>query len=721
MPVTPTYPGVYLQEIDSGVRTIIGVATSITAFLGRAARGPVNQPYLINSYADYERVFGGLHKDSTMSYAVCDFYTNGGSQALIVRLYAPLVAFDEYTAAEAVGEVANQVVKAALAADPNAKLTDADVSALTGDGKAVDTEVKKFTSEPAQSAAKAVAAAVKSAAEKDKPAQGIIDTVSEKLKDYPITTAKLSVGGTDDSAAAKAIQDEVSNIVGADDAALDAAKVDDLDPTKLDKSIGKKLTEYKGKPGEQAAKDVADVAKAKAAIGTLAKVVKDAVADKVSEIKGAAVPLELTAKYEGAWGNNLLARIEHPSQEIAKQVIDRYRLPTGTKLFDLFVHDPSTGNTEVFRNLTTSPGRRSVVEVLENESNLVRIDGTPSPVIPAAHATVPANKIWEDESAPSKVSIEAQESRALNDSLDFVGNRDQKTGIYALETADLFNLMCIPPDTRDDDLPRDVASQALDYCVDRRAFLIVDPPKLWGNAGGDAANKVKAAMEKNGLKLAGLRGRNAMVYFPRVKMSNPLRDDQIELFPACGIIAGLFARTDVQRGVWKAPAGIDASLNGVQELEVKLNDLENGMLNPLGVNVLRNLRVYGNVMWGSRTLRGADAFADDYKYIPIRRLALYIEESLYRGTQWVVFEPNDEPLWGQVRLGVGAFMHDLFRQGAFQGRTPRDAYFVKCDKDNNPQSDINKGIVHIDVGFAALKPAEFVIITLQQMAGQIQV
>jgi phage tail sheath protein FI len=158
----------------------------------------------------------------------------------------------------------------------------------------------------------------------------------------------------------------------------------------------------------------------------------------------------------------------------------------------------------------------------------------------------------------------------------------------------------------------------------------------------------------------------------------------------------------------------------VQKLEYKLTDPENGVLNPLAINCLRNFPIYGPVSWGARTLNGADQMADDYKYIPVRRLALYIEESLYRGTQWVVFEPNDEPLWAQIRLNVGSFMHDLFRKGAFQGKTPADAYFVKCDNQSTTQSDINLGIVNISVGFAPLKPAEFVVIQIQQMAGQIQ-
>src|SRR5262245_10158048 len=151
-----------------------------------------------------------------------------------------------------------------------------------------------------------------------------------------------------------------------------------------------------------------------------------------------------------------------------------------------------------------------------------------------------------------------------------------------------------------------------------------------------------------------------------------------------------------------------------------MNDAQNGQLNPIAVNCLRTLTPYGNVVWGSRTLHGDDARASEYKYISVRRMALFLEESLFRGTQWVVFEPNDEPLWAQIRLNIGAFMNNLFRQGAFQGKTPRDAYFVKCDRETTTQNDINLGIVNIHVGFAPLKPAEFVVLKLQQMAGQIE-
>ena len=211
---------------------------------------------------------------------------------------------------------------------------------------------------------------------------------------------------------------------------------------------------------------------------------------------------------------------------------------------------------------------------------------------------------------------------------------------------------------------------------------------------------------------------NAAVYFPRVKYPNPTKGGAVEEFPLCGIIAGLYAATDASRGVWKAPAGVDAALLGVSELSVRMTDLENGLLNPVGINCLRSFPAAGTVVWGARTLKGDDQTPDDYKYVPVRRLALFVEESLYRGTQWAVFEPNDEPLWAQLRVNIGAFLNGLFRQGAFAGSSPAQAYRVKCDAETTTAADVNKGVVNVLVGFAPVKPAEFVVLKIQQLAGQ---
>ena len=292
------------------------------------------------------------------------------------------------------------------------------------------------------------------------------------------------------------------------------------------------------------------------------------------------------------------------------------------------------------------------------------------------------------------------------------GGGDAKRGIYALEKADLFNLLCIPPHSQQGDIEVQLTSDAIAYCEGRRAMMLVDPPSGW--VGKDQA--------KSGIGTgAGDPSKNAAIFFPRLMQPDPLRDGNVKVFAPSGAVAGIFARTDTERGVWKAPAGLDATVRGVPQLSVPLTDAENGELNPLGINCLRAFPASGRVVWGSRTRVGDDRLASEWKYIPVRRTALFIEESLYRGTQWVVFEPNDEPLWAQIRLNVGAFMQDLFRKGAFQGKTPREAYLVKCDNETTTQNDINLGIVNIIVGFAPLKPAEFVIIKLQQLAGQIEV
>jgi uncharacterized protein len=184
----------------------------------------------------------------------------------------------------------------------------------------------------------------------------------------------------------------------------------------------------------------------------------------------------------------------------------------------------------------------------------------------------------------------------------------------------------------------------------------------------------------------------------------------------CGAVAGVMARIDAQRGVWKAPAGPEAVLAGVVQLTVPLDDRHQRELNPLGINCF-GAHAAGHVIWGARTLAGDDRQASEWKYIPVRRTALYIEESLHRGTRWAAFDANDERLWARLRESVGTFMQTLFRQGAFAGRTPQDSYLVRCDRETTTDADIRRGVVNIVVGFAPLKPAEFVILRIQQPAG----
>ena len=344
---------------------------------------------------------------------------------------------------------------------------------------------------------------------------------------------------------------------------------------------------------------------------------------------------------------------------------------------------------------------RYLPRVLEQSSALVRVekDSTGKDRVPNVRPTAATTSATANSGSDGAALTGAQ----------LRGSLANKTGLYALEKADLFNLLCIPPYLADGNVDAAVVTEAAQYCETRRAMLLVDPPSEWQTT----------AQVIDGIATVGTRSKNAALFFPRLRQPNPLRENQLEDFAPCGSVAGIIARTDAQRGVWKAPAGLDATLIGTAALTTKLTDGENGQLNPLGINCLRSFPVIGHVVWGARTLEGADQLASEWKYIPVRRLALFLEESLYRGTQFVVFEPNDETLWAQIRLNIGAFMQNLFRQGAFAGKTPAEAYFVKCDKETTTQNDINRGIVNIMVGFAPLKPAEFVILKFQQMAGQI--
>lgn len=253
----------------------------------------------------------------------------------------------------------------------------------------------------------------------------------------------------------------------------------------------------------------------------------------------------------------------------------------------------------------------------------------------------------------------------------------------------LFNLLVVPGDP-----PAEVTAAAVALAEDRGAICILDPPAAWATVDQAVAGASASTFP---------RSPNAALYFPRLAGPGPLRG------PA-GAVAGVCARSDVLRGVWAAPAGVEAALRWVDELSVPISDAENGRLNPLGVNCLRNFAGAGPVVWGART---TDDTGSEWKYVNVRRTALFLEQSLRRGLEGAVFEPNDEPLWGRVRAEAGAFLDDLFRRSAFAGTTPRDAYFVKCDRDTTTQDDIDSGRVNLVVGFAPARPAEFVRLTIR--------
>jgi uncharacterized protein len=290
---------------------------------------------------------------------------------------------------------------------------------------------------------------------------------------------------------------------------------------------------------------------------------------------------------------------------------------------------------------------------------------------------------------------------------------DYAAAFTAIEReVDLFNLMVLPRSVGQSDAARQALwGAASAFCARERAFLLVDPRTDW--------TSITLAEQGIDQIRTGVETRNAAAYWPRIRIANGTPAGKT-IDPA-GSIAGLMARTDGNRGVWKAPAGLEATIRGAQGVERRMSDPENGVINPKALNALR-VFPSGIVAWGARTLVGFDGSGNiDDKYVPVRRTMLFIEESLYRGLHFAVFEPNDEPLWAQIRLAAGSFMNGLFRQGAFAGTKSTDAYFVICDASTTTPNDINLGIVNVIVGFAPLKPAEFVVLTVKQIAGQVQI
>jgi phage tail sheath protein FI len=410
--------------------------------------------------------------------------------------------------------------------------------------------------------------------------------------------------------------------------------------------------------------------------------------------------LTLFANNPGSWGNSLLVSVtvQPPPNNARFSLLVQRVNPRGT---------PQT--LESFVNLSLTPtDPQYAVTVVDNDSSYISFinPATGLPVVPAAAPSPTAAPVALSGGADGAVLTPASDG---NFELVLL---NQPLGVYLLDRVDIFNLLCIPAET---DAPTISILQG--YCAKKRAFYIVDAPKLSTyallNASGPAGS--------NPGSITGTHSNNSAYYFPWILAPDPLFGNRPTLFPPCGFVAGIYAATDANSppdGVWKAPAGINASLTGSSGLQYVLTDQENGDLNIQAINCLRQFKVYGDVVWGARTLQGNDQAGSEWKYIPIRRLALFIESSLYDGTQWVVFEPNDEKLWSQIRLNIGAFMQGLFLKGGFQGTSPQQAYFVKCDSENNPPASISLGIVNILVGFAPLYPAEFVVIQIVQIAGQ---
>ncbi|MFG3689661.1 phage tail sheath family protein [Micromonospora sp. NPDC047740] len=668
MPVTPSYPGVYIEEVPSGVRPVIGVATGVAAFVGYTRTGPEHRAVRVNSFGEFERRFGGVDRDSELSLAVRQFFGNGGSAALVVRVPRADARAASVTLLDKVGS-----------SPKSALVLDAASTGQWGSNLLIDVDhdgapdAKSFNLS-VYDAATGTAERFTGLSADPTSATYAVTLLNDPDRGSSLVRARAGASGAGRPAG--------SGTVGT---AINA-------PT-VDAAKKYRLTVQPDRPTKP---DPSDATKTVPAVSPVTVTVLEKGERLPSSPAGVAALLQrkINTALGGADGAAGLQVRVLPTADGGLRILGDV--------------DPMVAPAAVDAAFTIA-GVTAAGDVADGAA-LLGLGGSTANV--GRYTPVGAKRLGQGD------VVSGTDGTTLPGTAALIGSEAAYSGIYALLRTDLFNMLCIPDATRakqgdptsvDSGLdPEAVWAAAYELCERRRAVLLVDPPP-----GVDDPDRALDWINQLGVK-----GSNAVAHFPRLRIPDPADGFQPRTVAPSGTLAGLYARQDAERGVWKAPAGTEAQLRGVTSLVYPLTDAENGVLNRLGLNCLRTFPVIGTVNWGARTTAGADVLASQWKYTPVRRLALYIEESVFRGTQWAVFEPNDEPLWSQLRLNLTSFMQDLFRKGAFAGRTPREAYLVRCDAETTTSDDRDRGVVNVVVGFAPLKPAEFVIVRIQQLAGQ---
>jgi uncharacterized protein len=799
MAVQVTYPGVYVQEVPSGVRTIVGVATSIACFVGRTKSGPLNTPTNIHNLTDFIRTFGDDATVGDLARYVRLFFLNGGTNCYITRIANGAAASAITLQNEAKTSVLRLVASSAgvlgdtirVGIDYNTATPEKTFnlslfqSTVDSRGQQTQTNLETYTSLSMDPASPSYAVTTLNQRSSLVDAVDLAIAAVAKQNGYSLSGTPIAFDGTPADFRAKfaaalgSVSTSRSFLISVDgNAAIPVTIADDF--TSSAAFAGPAVTDLINQFQARIAQDINTALTNAGVLGVSVDVYIDrnpaAAASQMVVLRiqskalgdiaifpaaanDAAAPLALGAALGGVEVGACAARRPAPTA-VSYKAYDEPLLGGATAFLNL----AQTAITSVTLDGFNASGALTPVTV-----PLALVDapppaaGTPNwagtslltklqrwrdainSFIPTAGITFRwTAQLWGTRIAFVPVSgadnaVPAFATAATNLAAASIVNVRYyslgSTGSALYQTAggggndgnpphaadydaaydaidhevDLFNLMILPPEHTAGALAIEkLYPNASIFCQQRRAFLIMDPPDSW--------TSVQSATSNVSIFRIGTVKDYSAVYYPRLTINEGGLN--VTVGPA-GAAAGIYARTDANRGVWKAPAGTEADFRGVTGVDLNLTDGESGALNPLGINAVR-VMPEGILSWGARTNDGADMFASEYKYVPIRRLALNIEESLYRGLRWVVFEPNDTPLWAQIRLNVTSFMAGLFRQGAFQGTTPTDAFFVKCDAETTTQNDRDLGIVNIWVGFAPLKPAEFVVLYIQQIAGSLQ-
>lgn len=639
------HPGVYIEEVSSGVRPIEGVSTSTTAFVGEAQRGQPHRATLVTSTAEYIAAFGG-HQDGDRGYvaaAAHGFFSAGGRRAYIVRVLpssaavASAVVPTSQAPGDATGRPTALSVSAKGAGIWGNELRVAIVASARYAGEAFTLRVLRVENGLTRTLEEFPDVRLD-----PRHDDSVVRVVNESSQYVTVTSVFPAAGSSAGDGTFTALPASRPQLVGRFPGSNSTAYRFDLEVRQGETVL---VTRRVDLPATAAAA-VRTVAELRALLGD-----------------------DFTASdpVEGAVSLGLAAGV---AAEAAPETLSFL-------LRDVL--DPT--HRAPFSRDFGFPARASGFSVND----------------PRDPAALPA----ADTVAPLAGGTDGP-AGARPENADFFGNANTRTGLHALDSVTV-NLVAIPGRSQE----AAFLSAVVEWCDQHAAFALIDGP-----GAPDDDYSVHPLDARNFVDAAPARSRNSAMFYPWIRTPDPLGvgRNPTRYVPPSGHVAGVFARTDITRGVWKAPAGLEATLPGVLGLQFEVSDAQQDLLNPASLNCIRQFPGSGIVVWGARTL----ANEAEWRYTPVRRTALFLMESIRIGMQWAVFEPNDSALWERLRLNIYNFMLRLFQEGAFQGATPTDAFLVRCDATTNPQANIDAGIVTAQVYFAPLKPAEFVVIQISQ-------
>jgi Bacteriophage tail sheath protein len=654
---TLSYPGVYMEEVSSGVRPIAAASTSTPAFVGLAEMGPIDEALRITNWTQFQKYYGTFINDSYLAYSVFQFFNNGGSQCYVLRV------------------VPTGAVKANVSVENRAAVANSFTFTAKNEGawgNYLYLQIEDGTDDPGNTFKLSIRK------------QEVVDVVPDDF----LNIAPVEVH--DNLGVDPAASNFVETVLASESSLIDG-----------DFSVANNVTLQNGVHHGGYGAAVATPATGlkfqvnvnddgfqeitlPVTLVNLTSVGDDDTTDVDAAIETAVQALAATKKKastpDAAFTSFSCAVEADPNDAASFRLV----LSSGTssETSSLRVQNASTDNAAATLMLGEAFGGVS-------ETGIARRRPANADAVQIGDAAVaaPINGVQlgldGDPATLTEMSFSSQ--------------------FPLLDKITDFSLLAVPGIGT-----TVMVDEGMNYCRNRQlqdVFYVGEMAET-DNEPAEAESFRKQLTQPNSY---------GAVYYPWIKSLDPTGNSTEPIsLPPSGFMAGLYARTDSKRGVWKAPAGTEATVSGAVGLVTNLTDVEQGNLNRINVNCLRRFASSGIVSWGARTVT-SDA---EWTYVPVRRMAIMLRVSIYNGIQWAVFEPNDEELWGQLRLNLKAFMMTLFRNGAFQGASPGDAFFVKCDSETTPQADIDLGIVNILVGFAPLKPAEFVVVKISQKAGQ---